>query len=53
MNLLLGGVGDAKLIADVRKQIDAARVKAQALLKFAEALKLLRGCPGFRPTAPA
>ena len=42
VNLLLGGVGDAKLIADVRKQIDAARVKAQAL-KFAEALKLLKG----------
>ena len=42
VNLLLGGVGDAKLIADVRKQIDAARVKAQAL-KFAEALKTLKG----------
>jgi hypothetical protein len=37
---LLGGVGDAKLIADVRKQIDAARAKSQAL-KFAEALKML------------
>lgn len=42
VNLLLGVVSDAKLIADVRKQIDAARVEAQAL-KFAEALKMLVG----------